>query len=99
MTIAKNIRVQGRVISCLLLSGLLCFAAVGCKGTVAEPPKAQPPKVTVGNPVQRELIDEEDFNGWLQSSKVVEVRARVRGYIQKVHFEDGDLVESGTVAV
>ena len=99
MTIAKNIRVQGRVISCLLLSGLLCFAAVGCKGTVAEPPKAQPPKVTVGNPVQRELVDEEEFSGWVQSSKTVEVRARVQGYIQKIHFEAGDLVESGQLLI
>ncbi len=97
MTIAKNTRVQGRVISCLLVSGLLCFAAVGCKGTVAEPPKAQPPKVTVSNPIQRELVDEEDFSGWLQSSEVVEVRARVRGYIEKVHFWDGDLVEKDTL--
>ena len=99
MTIAKNIRVQGRVISCLLVSGLLCVAAVGCKGTVAEPPKAQPPKVTVGNPVQRELVDEEEFSGWVQSSKTVEVRARVQGYIQKIHFEAGDLVESGQLLI
>ena len=92
MTIAKNRRVWGRSIGCSLVFGLLC--AVGCSGTVAEAPKAQPPKVTVSNPVQRELVDEEDFSGWLQSSEVVEVRARVRGYIQKVHFEAGDLVET-----
>lgn len=95
MTIAKNIRLAGASVGCLLVAGLACFAVVGCSGTVAESPKPQPPKVTVSNPVQRELIDEEDFSGWLQSSEVVEVRARVRGYIQKVHFEAGDLVESG----
>jgi RND family efflux transporter MFP subunit len=97
MTIAKNMRVTDGAIECLLVVGLMFGSAVGCGGTVAETPQAPPPKVTVGNPVERELVDEEDFSGWLQSSKVVEVRARVRGYIQKVHFVDGDLVDSGTL--
>lgn len=97
MTIAKNSRVRDSAFGSILLAGLVCVFEVGCGGTVAETPPPLPPKVTVGNPVQRELVDEEDFSGWLQSSKVVEVRARVRGYIQKVHFVDGDLVESGTL--
>jgi len=52
-------------------------------------------QVDVGHPVSRELTDEDDYNGWLQASAVVEVRARVRGHIQKVHFQDGDLVKAG----
>ena len=94
MTIAKKKRVTGKAVNLLLVAGLVCFGAVGCSDKVVETPQALPPKVTVGNPVQRELVDEEDFSGWLQSSEVVEVRARVRGYIEKVHFVDGDLVES-----
>jgi RND family efflux transporter MFP subunit len=50
--------------------------------------------VTVDHPVTRELIDEDEFNGWMQPSQTVEVRARVRGHIQKIHFQDGDLVKS-----
>ncbi len=97
MTIAKNMRVLGCAVSISLAAGFLSTVLLGCSRTAAEAPPAQPPKVTVSNPVQRELVDEEDFNGWLQSSQVVEIRARVRGYIQKVHFQAGDLVQSGTL--
>jgi RND family efflux transporter MFP subunit len=37
-------------------------------------------------------MDEDDYNGWLEAYKTVDVRARVRGHITKVHFQDGDLV-------
>ncbi len=72
---------------------LLGTCAVGCKQTpaVSSPP---PPKVEVSHPVIREITDEDAFNGWLRASSVVEVRSRVRGYIQKVHFQDGDMVQA-----
>ena len=77
---------------------LLIVSAVGCR-TEEEPAAATPPKVTVGHPIERELLDEADFNGWLRASETVELRARVRGHIQKIHFQDGDLVEKGPAAV
>ena len=74
---------------------LLGLAFAGCGGSPAPTEAPPPPKVDVGHPVSRELTDEDDYNGWLQASAVVEVRARVRGHIQKVHFQDGDLVKAG----
>ena len=71
---------------------LLIVAVVGC-GTDEDRAPATPPTVTVAHPVERQLTDEDDFNGWLQASEVVELRSRVRGHIQKIHFQDGDLVE------
>jgi RND family efflux transporter MFP subunit len=70
---------------------VLATVAVGCEKP-QEKAAAPPPKVTVGRPVERELLDQADFNGWLRASATVEVRARVRGHIQKIHFQDGDLV-------
>ena len=43
------------------------------------------------------MADYDTFNGWLESPQTVEVRARVRGHIQKVHFTDGQLVKKGDV--
>ena len=40
-------------------------------------------------------MDEDDYNGWLEAFKTVEVRSRVRGHITKVHFNDGDIVKEG----
>lgn len=70
---------------------LLTIAAAGC-GEPQQPAATPPPKVTVGRPVERQLLDEADYNGWLRASETVELRARVRGHIQKIHFQDGDIV-------
>jgi RND family efflux transporter MFP subunit len=82
-------------LSSLSIGLLLGLACAGCGGSPASKEAPPPPKVDVGHPVTRELTDEDDYNGWLQASAVVEVRARVRGHIQKVHFQDGDLVKAG----
>ncbi len=76
---------------------LLAIAGTLIPGCVKPPAAAPPatPKVEVSHPVVREIIEEDEFNGTLASPSVVEVRARVRGYIQKVHFQDGDLVAEG----
>jgi RND family efflux transporter MFP subunit len=73
---------------------LLSFVVAGC----TEPPPAvapQPPKVTMIHPEQRELSDHEEFNGWMAADKTVEVRARVKGHIKKIHFENGQYVKKG----
>ncbi len=49
----------------------------------------------MAHPVVRTLTDEDDYNGWLEAFKTVEVRSRVRGHIKKVHFNDGDVVKVG----
>jgi RND family efflux transporter MFP subunit len=78
----------------LLIGWSLLIMAAGCE---APPPAAapQPPKVTVMRPEQRELSDHEEFNGWMAADKLVEVRARVRGHIKRVHFTDGQYVKKG----
>jgi len=77
----------------LLASGLM-LAATGCDkaAPAAQPP---PPKVSVQHPTARMITNYDDYNGWIDSPKTVEVRARVRGHIQKVHFTDGQLVKKG----
>lgn len=77
---------------------LSAIVAVGCDKP-QEKATALPPKVTVGQPVERELLDEADFNGWLRASETVELRARVRGHIQKIHFQDGELVEKDQLLI
>ncbi len=70
------------------------FLTIGCKQeTVVVVPEA--PRVSVMVPEQRSLSSHEEFNGWMVPDKMVEVRARVRGHIQKVHFTDGQYVKKG----
>jgi RND family efflux transporter MFP subunit len=72
----------------------LLMLATGCEPTTAAVAPA-PPKVTVQLPVSREIKDYRTFNGTTVAAAIVEVRSRVRGYIQKVHFTDGQIVKPG----
>jgi RND family efflux transporter MFP subunit len=79
-------------------AGLLALPALvlfGCSPEAPPAASAEAPKVTVAHPVAREERDYESFNGWLQPDKTQEVRARVRGHIQKVHFHNGQMVKKG----
>ena len=48
-------------------------------------------------PVTRTVTDYEEFPGQTEAIISVQVRARVSGYMTKVYFKDGDLVEEGNL--
>lgn len=54
-----------------------------------------PPQVTVALPEQRTVIDYDDYVGRFVAVDFVEIRARVSGYLDKVHFTDGQIVKQG----
>jgi membrane fusion protein, multidrug efflux system len=53
------------------------------------------PPVTVAKPVVKQIVEDDEFVGRFEASAEVTVRARVGGYLQKVHFDDGSLVKEG----
>jgi len=56
---------------------------------------APPPAVTVSQPIQRELVERDEFTGQFAAKEYVEIRARVSGYLTEIHFEDGQIVKEG----
>jgi len=54
-----------------------------------------PPAVTVAKPTKRTVFDYDEYVGRFAAINSVEVRARVSGYLDKVHFKDGQLVKQG----
>ena len=56
-----------------------------------------PPKVTVAKPVQRTIVDHDEYVGRFVPVESVEIRARVSGYLAKVHFPDGQYVKQGDI--
>lgn len=59
------------------------------------PPSPPPPAVTVAPPVKRTIFDFDEYVGRFVAVNSVEVRARVSGYLDGVHFKDGQLVKQG----
>jgi multidrug efflux system membrane fusion protein len=54
-----------------------------------------PPMVSVSKPLQREIVEWDEYTGRFDSVETVEVRARVSGYLTEVHFKDGQEVKPG----
>jgi RND family efflux transporter MFP subunit len=75
------------------MTALGICALVACGRSAAPPPP--PPKVTVAHPVQRELTDWDEYTARLEAIDSVEVRARVSGYLESVHFREGSIVKKG----
>ena len=63
-------------------------------GALAQQPPMAPP-VTVAKPVVKDIVEWDEFTGRFDAVGSVEVRARVGGYLQSVHFKDGALVKEG----
>jgi RND family efflux transporter MFP subunit len=91
-------RGQGRddLVMRILLLGL-GIGVAGCAGAPSGPPVPPTTPVTVSRPVERYVTDYADFTGRTAAVDSVEVRARVWGYLQKVNFKEGDLVQKGDV--
>jgi multidrug efflux pump subunit AcrA (membrane-fusion protein) len=53
--------------------------------------------VTVSYPVERDVSDYVDFTGRTSAVDSVEVRSRIWGYLDKVNFKEGAIVEKGEV--
>jgi len=79
------------------LSLLLPLALVGCTlGEASSPPPAPPaPEVTTAEVALRDLNDWADFTGRLEAVDSVEIRPRVGGYVESVHFAEGGRVAEG----
>src|SRR5882724_9413537 len=56
---------------------------------------APPPTVTVSKPLQKEIVEWDEYTGQFAAVDYVEMRPRVSGYIESVHFKDGQLVKAG----
>ena len=73
----------------------LATLVVGC-GDSAQKPAAPPaPAVTVAKPTKRTVSDFDEYVGRFVAVNSVEVRARVSGYLDGIHFKDGQTVKQG----
>ena len=79
--------------ACLLLAAVL--TAAGCKRPAAKPPAMPPPDVTVERPLKRTVTDFKEYTGRFEAMELVEIRARVQGYLDKVNFVEGTEVSKG----
>ena len=77
----------------LLAAAGLAFLVTSSAAFAQGGPPAMP--VTVSPPVAKRVTQWDEFSGRFEAVASVEVRARVSGFIDKLHFQDGQLVNAG----
>lgn len=76
---------------------LLMLALAGCTAPPNQLQLPPPPEVTVAHPVEEEVTRHLLYTGTTAPIEIVELRARVSGFIASVEFEEGTLVEEGAL--
>lgn len=69
--------------------------ATGCSTGRSDPMQMPTPMVTIAKPVVKQIVEWDAYTGRLEAVHLVEVRARVSGYLQSVHFDEGHVVRKG----
>ena len=79
----------------LTLAGLSVALALGGCGDRSAGSAPQPPAVTVSKPLQERITEWDEYTGRFVAVATVEVRARVSGFIDSIHFKDGQVIKQG----
>lgn len=75
---------------------LLALVVASCnKPQAGAPMQFPPPGVTVSTPLQQEIQEWDEFTGRIDAIETVEIRPRVSGYLDQVHFKSGQMVKKG----
>lgn len=77
----------------LVALSLLTLSLPGLAADPSAPPP--PPAVTVAQPLAKRITEWDEYTGRFVAKQRVEVRARVSGYLDSVHFHEGQVVEAG----
>jgi RND family efflux transporter MFP subunit len=90
-------RPRGKLRLPALLLLLLTCGLAGCEQSQphAQGAPAPPPQVTVAKPSRQVVTEWDEYVGRFVAVDAIEMRARVSGHLDAVHFQDGQLVKAG----
>jgi membrane fusion protein, multidrug efflux system len=67
----------------------------GCDSNPAASSAPPPPPVTVARPLQKTITEWDEYTGRFTALETVEVRARVSGFVDSIHFNEGQMIKQG----
>ncbi len=76
----------------MISSIFILFLFTGCEEK-NQYKASPPPSVTVRKPIVKTVEDYVEFTGTTEAHERVEIRARVKGFLESVHFKEGDKVK------
>lgn len=91
--------ITGLIAAPALAIGLVTIPQSGPYADGAAPPPAPAPSVSVAVVEPRDVTIWDEFSGRLEAVERVDVRSRVAGTVQQVHFREGALVKEGDLLI
>jgi RND family efflux transporter MFP subunit len=76
-------------------AALVAAALVACGQGQQQSAGQSLPAVTVAKPVQRTVVDQDEYVGRFVAVNAVDIRSRLSGYLAEIHFTDGQMVKKG----
>lgn len=86
-------------VSALAFAVYLHIPAEGLDAHAATPTALPPTPVSVATVESRDVATYDEFSGRLEAIERVEIRSRVAGTVEKVHFREGSLVKAGDLLI
>ena len=84
-----------RLSSVLMFLSVIALAGCDEKSETTANATPLPPPVTVAYPLNKNITEWDEFTGSFKAVETVDVRARVSGFLDSVHFKDGQIVKKG----
>ena len=81
----------------LVLTSVTSILLCGCFEKQIPQKKIKSNNVQVAVPLRKMIEMWDEYTAKLEGEKSVEIRSRVAGYLEKIHFKDGDYVKAGDV--
>jgi RND family efflux transporter MFP subunit len=78
-----------------LMWGFVVFGSGGCSRHKDTSPQQTAVEVFAAKPLKKQIVEWDEYVGRLEAVESVEVRARVSGYLDSIHFEEGQIVKKG----
>jgi membrane fusion protein, multidrug efflux system len=92
LRLTRSLRRSARPVCWLAVA--VCLLSAGCKPST-QAPAPPPPPVTVATPIQKQIVEWDEYTGRTNAVERVQIRPRVSGYIDQICFKDGQLVNPG----
>jgi membrane fusion protein, multidrug efflux system len=92
------VRIKKKVVwwkSARLIAGLTGMLPPASTSLFAQGSPPPAPPVIVAAPLSKKVIQWDEYTGRFEAQAQVDVRARVSGFIDHVHFKDGQIVKAG----
>jgi membrane fusion protein, multidrug efflux system len=79
----------------LLFCSMAAHSLSACDNKPVASANPMPPAVTVSRPLMQKITEWDEYTGRFVAVNTVEVRARVSGFIDSIHFKDGQIIKQG----